>query len=426
VRRPGVIAGILLALLAAPAQADWAAPQRLAGPGDEGTHNRWVLTGNDAGDRLLAYDTVDGMRVRLARPGRGFGGELAVPGSVGGEPNSAAVSRRGDVVLGWSYFVEEEYDCCWRLALSSRRAGGRFGARRTITPREEDTSFIEVVAGPGGDVAVSAIGFERTYSVFGRFGALGPTRVLPQVDCCEAYTSVDAAGRAQFAYRPPSSRDIMTVTRSRDGRIGPARRVYRAVASLVGAGITSDARGAAVLALLENTKQRFSRRVRLTAVVRGRDGTFGQRRELEPPGELAEFPLVTSATGPSGASVIAWSPDEGDREIVRAALRRPGRPFGGAVTLRPAQYEGQLHALDSAINAAGLAVVAWRAITPEDSVGIYAAVALPGRSFSEPRLISREGGGLVDGFPSALVDRAGRVTVAWQQGQSIVAAAYRP
>jgi hypothetical protein len=437
VRRAGVIAALVLALVAPTASAGgWSSPAPLAGPSDKDLTLFWELAGNDVGHRLLVYDTTTGMRSASARPGRPFGADSAVPGSVGGEPYSAAVDSDGDAIIGWTWFDprpgDEDY-CCWRLAISSKRAGRGFGPRRTLTPADEDTSFIDVVANPRGEVAVGAFTFEHAFGVFGRFGALGGRQTIRELDYADVNVTMPDSGRAQLAYLGYAKgqdeqevRTLLTSSRGANGQFSKPRRVYLSPAVIGSAAMGADARGFAGLAIAEHTRERFSRRYRVTVSLRGRDGRFGPSRELEPPGELDRFPLVRMDMARSGAAVTAWSPDEGRGGIVRAALRRPGRPFGSPRTLRGHDPEVQLSGFTTAVNDAGLAVVAWRAPTSEDSVGIYAAVARPGRAFSSPRLVSRVGAGLVQGEPQAVVDRAGRVTVAWQQGQSIAGAVYRP
>ena len=121
-----------------------------------------------------------------------------------------------------------------------------------------------------------------------------------------------------------------------------------------------------------------------------------------------------------------WSPDAGRGEAVRAVTRRPGRAFGRVQTLREAEYDARLLDLTTAMNRSGRAVVAWSAVLPEGSFGVFAATAAPGRGFGKPRLVSRTGAGLVGAQVEAFVDRAGRATVAWQQGQEIRAATFRP
>ena len=419
---------VALAGAAQPAAAGWSAPQRAAGPSDAAFGIAWHLAGNERGERMIVYDSSLGVHSVFARAGRGFApdAEVDIPDSADGEPYAAALDERGGAVVGWAFFDEggdgSDSSCCERVAISSRRPGGKFGRRLVITPSGEEMLGVDIAVNPAGDMAVAGYAFSGIYGVFGRGGALGRPVLM---GCCGDILTIDDRGDTALTWA--SRRGISSVTRTRSGRIERRRTLLRSRVVDEYGQFASDARGVRVGLWRETVSDGpGAPRLRLALGLRDGDGQFGRPRYLEGPFEENRGPSTRLAVARSGAAVAAWSPDAGRGEAVRVVARRPGRPFGRVQTLRKAEYDARLIGLSTAVNRSGRAVVAWAAVLPGGSVGVFAATAAPGRAFGRPRLVSRTGTGLVEGHVESAVDRSGRATVAWQQGQEIRAATFRP
>jgi hypothetical protein len=426
VRRAGVLIALaIIAATAQPAAAGWSAPARAAGPSDAEFGIAWHLAANERGERMVVYDDSLGVHAVFAKAGRGFApdAELDVPNTADGEPFAAALDERGGAAVGWAYF--EDYgdsSCCERAAVSTRRPGRAFGPRLTLTAAGQEMLGIDIAVNPAGAMAIAGYDFEGVRGVFGRAGALGRPALM---SCCGDSLTIDDRGDATLTWA--SDRGIASVTRTRAGRVERRRYLYRRRGVAEYGTFRGDARGVRAGLWREAADEGpGAPRFRLALGLADGDGRFGRPRHLADPFDNYGSPFTELDVARSGAAVAAWSPDGGRGEGVRVVTRRPGRPFGRAQTLRRLAYDARLHGFTTAINRSGRAVVAWTAVLPEGSIGVFAATAAPGRAFGKPRLVSRTGAGLVDTKVESSIDRAGRVTLAWQQGQEIRAAAFRP
>ena len=417
-----------VAAVAQPAAADWSEPVRAAGPSDAEHGIAWHLAGNERGRRLIVYDTSLGAHAVFAKAGREFAPdtELDVPDSAEGEPFAAALDERGGAAVAWAFFENAgdglDSSCCERVAVSTLPPGGSFGPRLVVTPPDLEMLHAEIAVNPAGDMAVAGYTIDGVFGAFGRAGALGrPVKV----SCCGDSLTIDERGSSSLTWS--AGRGIASVKRTRAGRIARRRFLYRGRAVSEYGMFGGDSRGVRAGLWRESAGERRGTRVfRLALGLADDDGRFGRPRYVDGPFEQFGGPFPRLAVARSGAAVAAWSPDGGSGEAVRAVTRRPGRPFGRVQTLRKAEYDARLTGLTTAVNRSGRALVAWTAVLPEGSVGVFAATAAPGRPFGKPRLVSRTGTGLVAPRVESSMDRAGRATVAWQQGQEIRAATFRP
>jgi PKD domain-containing protein len=151
---------------------------------------------------------------------------------------------------------------------------------------------------------------------------------------------------------------------------------------------------------------------RVRASLRAAGGRFGPPITLSPPGEvIASNPRLV--VGPRGHTIVAWTGSDASR--IRYRSRPPGGSFAPTVTLATGTY---ILGLDVAINEAGAAVLSWT-----DDYGSYARVRPAGSAtFAATRQLSsvRELGSA--GVAQVVIDRQGRTTAVWHEGDGQIKA----
>jgi hypothetical protein len=318
----------------------WTEPQVL-----EPKHTfSFAQDGNGAGERFLAWDSEDGIRVAVARRGRAFGRPRVVPGPPGGGVQVAA-DARGNALIVWRYHDgsqppvppgHSDIGCCNRVVASILRADGRLTRARTLSPRGLDAYKPRVAVAGDGRFALLGLPDRRVRFGWLRRGSFGRLETLPGHGYPLSVTFGRRYARVQYQRRSREGEPELGEVR----RTGPSRysrprsiatKPFRQVAPF-----EFDARG---------------RQLTLFAVPEG----DAERNELgirSPPGELRTMPLSpyqwgpALALAPSGAALVAWSG--------QVMQRGPNGEFG-----QPVPIDASGSALDAAAAPAGGGAVAY-------------------------------------------------------------------
>jgi PKD domain len=151
------------------------------------------------------------------------------------------------------------------------------------------------------------------------------------------------------------------------------------------------------------------------AAVKPPGATFSAPVDLAPAGS---DPVV--ATTPGGEAIVAWwqlKQPPGQLSL-RASIRPPGGSFSPAfeIAVLPVGFTGSAPEIETAVNAAGAAVLAWERRDPvpdpdPDEETIVAATRVPGGGFSAPMTISDNAEAARN--PDVAIDASGRVIAVW-------------
>jgi hypothetical protein len=128
--------------------------------------------------------------------------------------------------------------------------------------------------------------------------------------------------------------------------------------------------------------------------------------DLLPPGGLADYNV--QALGAAGDAAVLWADYSGTTFVLHASVRAPGEPFGAPVPLAPSDVASR--EADVAIDATGTTIVAYVVTVGSESI-LYARVRPRGGAFSEPIRLSPEG--TQPREPRIAMNAAGLAAVAW-------------
>jgi hypothetical protein len=159
------------------------------------------------------------------------------------------------------------------------------------------------------------------------------------------------------------------------------------------------------------------------AAVKPAGEPWGKTTTLSEPGQEASEPQV--AVNPAGNAVVVWRRYNGSDYVVQAAVKPAGEPWGKTTTLsEPGQEASQARV---AVDAAAEATAVWRRYNGSDHV-IQAAEEPAGEPWSKPASLSEAGQETYE--PQVAVDSAGNTTAVWgyykEYLDSFVQAAVRP
>ena len=143
---------------------------------------------------------------------------------------------------------------------------------------------------------------------------------------------------------------------------------------------------------------------------------------LSEEGQNAYSPKV--AVDGAGGAIVVWTRYNGSKDVVQAALKPAGEPWGKPVTLSEAGEETSEPQV--AMDPAGDAVVVWRQFNGSDYI-VQAAVKPASEPWGKPVTLSEAGEETSE--PQVAVDPAGDAVVVWRRfngSDYIVQAAVKP
>jgi len=149
---------------------------------------------------------------------------------------------------------------------------------------------------------------------------------------------------------------------------------------------------------------------------------WGKSVTLSEAGEEASEPQV--AMDPAGDAVVVWRQFNGSDYIVQAAVKPAGEPWGKSVTLSEAGEEASEPQV--AVNPAGDAVAVWRRFNGSDYV-VQAALKPASEPWGKPAALSEAGQEASQ--PRVAVDAAGEATAVWRRyngSDHVIQAAQEP
>ncbi len=129
---------------------------------------------------------------------------------------------------------------------------------------------------------------------------------------------------------------------------------------------------------------------------------------LSEEGQNAYAPKV--AVDGAGGAIVVWTCYNGSKDVVQAALKPAGEPWGKPVTLSEAGEEASEPQVT--VNPAGDAVVVWRQFNGSDYV-VQASVRPAGEPWGKPVTLSEAGEEASE--PQVTVNPAGDAVVVWQR-----------
>lgn len=225
----------------------------------------------------------------------------------------------------------------------------------------------------------------------------GQSAYGPQVE-------VDAAGDAVAVWaRSNGSDDVVQAA------LKPAGEPWAAPAALSEAGQEASepqvAVGAAGEAIAVWTRSNGSNNV-VQAAVKPAGEPWGKPVTLSEAGEEASEPQV--AVEAAGDAIAVWTRYDGSDDVVQAAIKPAGKSWGKAGTLSEAGRDA--HAPEVAVDAAGDATAVWTRYDGSDNV-VQAAVKAVGEPWAKPATVSEAGQEASQ--PRVAVDAAGDATVVW-------------
>ncbi len=160
----------------------------------------------------------------------------------------------------------------------------------------------------------------------------------------------------------------------------------------------------------------------IQAATRPPGGPFGAPVDLSAPGQDADLPQVVTAL--DGTTTAVWRRDDGTNDIIQAAIRPPGGSFGTPVDLSAAGQDANGPQVSAAPD--GTTTAVWRRSNGANFI-IQAATRPPGGSFGTPVDLSATG---QSGFNPQIANGAdGTATVVWTGDNgfnNIIQAATRP
>ena len=160
----------------------------------------------------------------------------------------------------------------------------------------------------------------------------------------------------------------------------------------------------------------------IQAATRPPGGPFGEAVDLSEAGQSASFPQIGFA--PDGTATAVWFRSNGSNNIIQAATRPPGGPFGEAVDLSATGQNASFPQIGFAPD--GTATAVWTRSNGSSFI-IQAKTRPPGGSFGEAVDLSEAGQSA--SFPQIGVAPDGTATVVWRRSNgtnNIIQAATRP
>jgi hypothetical protein len=133
---------------------------------------------------------------------------------------------------------------------------------------------------------------------------------------------------------------------------------------------------------------------------------WGKPATLSEAGEEASAPEV--AVDSAGEAIAVWTRSNGSNDVVQAALKPAGEPWGTPVALSEAGQDA--HAPEVAVDSAGEAIAVWTGSNGSNDV-VQAAVKSAGEPWAKSAPISEAGQEASE--PEVAVDAAGDATVVW-------------
>jgi hypothetical protein len=232
-------------------------------------------------------------------------------------------------------------------------------------------------------------------------------------EASETQVAADSAGAAIAVWRRFNGSNYVV-----QGAVKPAGEAWGSPATLSEAGqeasepqVAVDAAGDATVVWRRSNGSNYV----VQAAVKLAGDPWETSATLSEAGQDAHAPEV--AVDPAGVAIAVWTRFNGSNDVVQAAVKPAGKPWGSPATVSEAGQ--QASEPEAAVDGAGDATAVWTRYIGQSSGGmsnyvVQAAVKPAGEVWEEPSTVSEEG--QEEGFePRVAVDAAGDATAIWKR-----------
>ncbi len=286
-----------------------------------------------SGAALIVQEPYDGgLEVAVREPG-GDWHTQSLPDPPGRLRNDvdAAVSPRGDAVIGWQDVVSGRSGTSHRVLVTRRPAGGTFGAPAALTMTGRDSTDIELgMAGDGTTLALLHNAPRLEFMTAPPRGPFGPPQTLTTDLGDTPRLTVAPDGRA-LAVVPESDARTRIFERPPGGAFAPVGLIKFADTFFGGLALALRPDGAAIVIYKDFEDQ-------VLALRRDRPGGFGAPQKVGPK-PLPSF-------GPDAPIGSEDLPSDREGRDMQVAFAPDGRPV---LTLAPSRTTGPLTWADAAV-----------------------------------------------------------------------------
>jgi hypothetical protein len=406
--------GVVLAAVAAPvavAAPAWITPKTLSASGQDA--NVGDIAVDAAGDAFAIWKRSDGSNMLTQVAVRKAGGKWGAPKTLSASGREAdyvqiAASPGGAAIAIWS----RDTATASIVQVSVRPAGGHWGSVQDLTADGVFVSSPQVAFDRRGNaIAVWVRGGNVQASVRPRGGAWGsPQDIsvpgvlsgLPQVEFDRQGTATAVWYRATLG---PFTETVQSSVHPRGGAWGLPQDVSEPGVLAVAPQIGIDRAGNAIALWADQTVSPSA----VQASIRPHaTGVWGSPKTISKPGANTGSPEL--AVSPKGGAVAVWNVSNGPLRFVQAALRPAGGRWHAPKNLTPTG--GSAYAPDVGTDAAGNAVAVWHRTGTEQFV--QASRHPAGGRWSKVKPVSKPSSGIIP-FPSVAVDPAGNAVAIWQR-----------
>lgn len=344
-----------------------------------------------------------------AAPGWSAPAELSAPGHTGFEQH-VAIDPRGNAVAVW----QRSNGTVSVIQAATRRAGGATWSAPVDLSGDEASGELPRVAIDAAGEAVAT--WEESYSVntvqvatLSPTGAWSAPLTLSETgrNSSDPKVAMSPAGEAVVVWAGADSAGAAIAQEA----TRPAGAAWTIPVKLSAEGqnaelpaVAIDPSGATVVAWSRNDGSNFI----VQEKSRPPGGIWGFTANLSKPGGGAGAPSV--AIDPAGDAVVSWQRYDGSHEVVQAA-RRTGEtgPWSAPVDLSRAEEAGWSSV--AALDDAGDATVGWEALYGNSHLVAVAESAAGSSAWSAPTVLS--GAGETGFEPALAVDPRGDAIAAW-------------
>ena len=417
-RRRAALLGIAIAAAvitpAAVAAPAWLTPKTLSAPGQDAEVGDVAV--NAAGDAFAIWRRSDGATLLVQVSSRKAGGKWTAPKTLSAPGREAdyvqiAAGPGGRVIAIWTRETATA-----AVIQASVRSNGHWGSVQDLSADGVYASQPQVAFDRWGNAtAIWVRGGTIQASVRPRGGSWGSAQDIsvPGVAAGGTQLAISRQGTA-FAvwYRAtlgPFTETVQTNRRPRGGAWSGPQDLSQLGVLAVAPQIGIDRAGNAIAVWSNQTASPNG----VQAAVRPHgSGVWGSPKTISKPGQSAGGPAL--AVGRTGGAVAVWTVVNGPLvRFVQAAVRPAGKQWKTPKNLTPTG--GNAYSPEVGIDAAGNAVAVWHKTTGTTSV-VQGSRHTAGGRWSKVKPVSKPATGTIP-FPQIAVDPAGNAVATWQRSK---------